>query len=203
MGRKLLFGLLLALCSAVPAAAQAIPDSVPADTIPRESNAPRSAFIKSLILPGWGQFSIGEPVRGTFWVAVQGSSYYMLVKTLGRLSEAKDRYGNYRAASRLAVLERMETDTVLRKALENDELAFDAEVHKDTLTAAALDLVESRTRHRQDWITYTLFFTMLDGLDAYVAAHLKDFPASITTEVDPERRVSLRVEVPITGRRYR
>lgn len=196
-----LLGLLFGLLLASPAAAQATPDSVLADTIPRESNAPRSAFIKSMILPGWGQFSNGSSVRGMVWVAVRGSSYYMLVKTLGRLQEAKDRHGAYRHTARLAVLDSMAVDTAFARRMQ-DPIAFDDEVLKDPNASASLDLVDSRRRHRQDWITYTIFFTMLDAVDAYVAAHLKDFPADVTTQPGLDGSMSVRVDVPV-GRRGR
>ena len=193
------FAVLLGCLSAAPAAAQAPPDSVLADTIPRESNAPRSAFIKSMILPGWGQFSNGTPVRGAVWVAVRGTSYYMLAKTLDRLGEAKDRHGAYRHTARLAVLDSMAVDTAFARRMQ-DPVSFDEEVLKDPNAAASLDLVESRRRHRQDWITYTIFFTMLDAVDAYVAAHLKDFPAEVTTRPGLDGGVSLRVDLPTGGR---
>lgn len=190
--------LLLALLLAGPAAAQVAPDSVLADIIPRESNAPRNAFIKSMVLPGWGQFSNGLPLRGTFWVAIRGSSYFMLVKTLGRLEEAKDRHGAYRYAAELIVRDSMARTPEFEQAMQ-DPFAFQQELLKYPNVSESLALVESRRRHRQDWITYTIFFTMLDAVDAYVAAHLKDFPADITTRPGLDGGVSLRFDVPLGG----
>lgn len=202
MVRELISGLCLALVLAAPAAAQTPADTLPADTIPRESNAPRNALIKSLLVPGLGQFSIGSPVRGALWVGVRGSSYYMLAKTLKKLGEAKDRETGYREVAAADLRAQMEEDTVLARQL-SDPLAFEERLAADSTVSAAHDLVESRTRHRQDWITYTIFFTFLDGLDAYVAAHLRDFPGEITTTPGLDGSVSLRVDMPVTGRRRR
>jgi hypothetical protein len=55
----------------------------------------------------------------------------------------------------------------------------------------------------QDWIAYTLFFTLASGVDAFVAAHLADFPADIETGRRPDGATELRISIPLPSRRQR
>lgn len=176
--------------------AQTPADTLPADTIPGENTAPRNAFIRALILPGWGHFYIGSPGRGAFYVATEGASWYMLVKTLKKLSEARDKQN---------VQVGLATDS-LRALMANDSLAnvrlADAEAFNTALgqhagVAHARGLVNSRTTQRQDWVTYTLFFTFASAVDAYVTAHLKGFPGEIAATPGMDGSLSLRVQLPL------
>jgi len=190
------FGLFLLLAG--PAAAQVSPDTLPRDSTPRENTAPRNAFIKSLLVPGWGHFSIGAPVRGVFYVALEGSSWYMLVKTLGKLSDAQDRERVVVKIAKDSLNVLMTVDSVARKRLA-DPLAYDAAVAADPDVAHMSGLVTARKQQRQDWITYTLFFTFLSAVDAYVTAHLSAFPANISATPTTDGGVSLRMDVPLPG----
>lgn len=51
--------------------------------------SPRDAFFRSLILPGWGQSSIGAPGRGAVYFALESGSLWMLYKSDQKLQEAK------------------------------------------------------------------------------------------------------------------
>lgn len=57
---------------AVPASAGS-PDSSSADSI-RENRTARGAMVRSLALPGWGQFYNGRPIKGSIIAAAQVSS---------------------------------------------------------------------------------------------------------------------------------
>ncbi len=61
-------------------------------------------------------------------------------------------------------------------------------------------LVDARRQQRQDWIAYTLFFTFLNGLDAYVAAHLTDFPGELDVGRRDDGSISIGIKV-AAGRR--
>jgi hypothetical protein len=81
-----------------------------------------------------------------------------------------------------------------------DSAAFASRVAGDSLLVDNRSLVDARRQQRQDWIAYTLFFTFLNGLDAYVAAHLTDFPG----ELDVGRRADGSISIGVTlaaGRR--
>jgi hypothetical protein len=186
---------LLVLASAAHAQdTRAVRDTAAAqDTIKRFS--PGKALMRSLLLPGWGQFSVGAWERGTFFVLAQGSSYYMLVRTNSRLNKAEDRLSARRQAARDSIIanHQVPADTA------NLELRVDS---VDNVISAN-SLVRSRERHMQDWITYTLFFTLASGVDAFVAAHLADFPADIATERRPGGATELRISVPLPSRRQK
>jgi hypothetical protein len=155
------------------------------------SFSPGKAFMRSLILPGWGQFSVGAHRRGAFFVVAQGSSYYMLARTHSRLSDAEDKLDVQRGLARDSILALEDVDTT------NLELRIDS---VDAVIARN-SLVRSRERQMQDWITYTIFFTLASGLDAFVAAHLADFPVQIGAEPPVNGAASVKFTVPLPSRR--
>lgn len=186
--KRFLLVLLLVSASAVPAIGQ---DTLGvADTTARRF-PPGKALMRSLILPGWGQFSVGAYTRGAFFAAAQGSSYYMLVRTDSRLDDAREKHRVQRALARDSILAMPDVDTA------NLELRIDS---VDAVIARR-SLVNSRKRHMQDWITYTLFFTLASGVDAFVAAHLADFPVEVGAEPQANGSVDVRFTVPLPSRR--
>jgi hypothetical protein len=92
--------LALGLLASRPAAAQdvAAPDTArplvvrgeaaAADTAAPGGITPRGAFLRSLVLPGWGQSELGAPVRGGVYFALEAGSLWMLYKSDRRLREA-------------------------------------------------------------------------------------------------------------------
>jgi hypothetical protein len=161
-----------------PLAAQNVPDSVPPvpDTVAAEPGpTPRGAFLRAVAFPAWGHVYIDEPVRGGVFFTLQSASYFMLFKTLARLAEAEHRRDVAAGIAADSLRRRMETDSALAELL-SDPLAFEEAVAGSERVEARQDLVDSRTRHRQDWFVYTATFTFASAVDAYVAAHLKGFP---------------------------
>lgn len=74
-----------------------VPDSAPRRRPPvtdstqqRYRISPRGAFFRSLVLPGWGQSSIGAPGRGAVYFALESGSLWMLYKADQKLDEAKE-----------------------------------------------------------------------------------------------------------------
>lgn len=63
-----------------------------ADTagLPHYRITPRKAFMRSLVLPGWGQSSIGAPGRGAVYFALESGSLWMFYKSNQKLQEAKE-----------------------------------------------------------------------------------------------------------------
>jgi len=96
---------LLAITAAAPAAAQVTPadsarpaardtaraDSAAVDTARAGRISPRGAFLRSLVLPGWGQSEIGAPERGIVYFALEAGSLWMVLKSQHRLNQAYDR----------------------------------------------------------------------------------------------------------------
>ena len=67
--------------------------AVVADTLTAEQRppiTPLGAFGRSLILPGWGQFEVGQPSRGAFYFTAEAVFLFMVLKSDARLSAAKD-----------------------------------------------------------------------------------------------------------------
>jgi len=62
--------------------------------------SPMGAFFRSLVLPGWGQASVGRPVRGAFYFTMEAGSLWMLLKTQAKLSAAERIGDEELAASR-------------------------------------------------------------------------------------------------------
>ena len=156
-----------------------------ADTIPDEGATPRGAFARALIVPGWGHFSIGANRRGAVFVALQGASWFMLVKTITKLGRANDNLDVFEGIATDSLITLMANDPAAAERL-SDSIAFAEAVAQHPLVADTRGLVGAREEQRQDWITYTLFFTMASAVDAYVAAYLRDFPvdASVTAQRD-------------------
>ena len=63
------------------------------DTIPADSTwriTPKGAFLRSLVLPGWGQSELGMPGRGGVYFALEAGSLWMLWKSGEKLQEARE-----------------------------------------------------------------------------------------------------------------
>ena len=91
--------------SVLPAEALPGQDSVPppADSVPTSASeapaavadslgppvSPMGAFLRSLILPGWGQATVNQPVRGAFYFTMEATSLWMLYKTQSKLAAAE------------------------------------------------------------------------------------------------------------------
>lgn len=106
--------LALALGLAAPAAAQdttlVAPDTtVPApvalleplagDTVPAGQIGPMGAFWRSFLLPGWGQAALGRRTAAGIFVAVEGATLAMTVKTMREVAYL-DRVGSARLESK-------------------------------------------------------------------------------------------------------
>jgi len=57
------------------------------DTVRRIS--PKGAFVRSLVLPGWGQSAVGSPGRGAVYFALETASLWMVYKSQRKLHFAR------------------------------------------------------------------------------------------------------------------
>lgn len=194
----------LVLCAAPPVRAQnpvLEPDTMlVADTIPDEPPSPRAAFIRAALVPGLGHVYLGEYTRGAVYFSIQSASWFMLVKTLHRLDEVEDRDELLTALADDSVRGAMWADPVLNKQLRADPDAYEAALLTYPGLQNARSLARARRQQRQDWVTYTLFFTFAAAVDAYVTAHLKEFPADITLRPAGGGGLEMRVHLPFGGR---
>ncbi|MDT8436997.1 MAG: hypothetical protein RRA92_09615 [Gemmatimonadota bacterium] len=51
--------------------------------------SPMGAFLRSVVLPGWGQVSVDQPGRGAFYFVMEAGSLYMLLKSQARLDAVR------------------------------------------------------------------------------------------------------------------
>ena len=102
--------------------------------------SPGNALWRSLLIPGWGQSRLNRKLAGGMFVAWEGVTLGMSLKTRREL-----RY--------------------LRR----------------TNSARA----EDKRQEHEDWLVLLAFNHLFSGLEAYVSAHLADFPGDLRLEVVP------------------
>ena len=133
------------------------------------------AFVRSLVIPGWGQAAAGSPGRGAFYFTVESVALWMILKSnqlLGTASDVLD-------MRRLGATERLMGDPMV------DPLDLPTLLEADLGVVSALELEEIRRQQREDWIAFAVFFLLLGGADAFVTTHLADFPEPLETVIRP------------------
>jgi hypothetical protein len=113
---------------------------VRSDTTKRQYISPANALWRSMLLPGWGQARLNRKLAGGIFVAWEGVTLGMTLKTRSELRYLR-RVGSVRG---------------------NDK----------------------RQEH-EDWIVLLAFNHLFAGLEAYVSAHLADFPGDLRFQAVP------------------
>jgi hypothetical protein len=131
--------------------------------------SPRGAFLRGLALPGWGHAKVGSYSRGGFYIAAQSATGFMLFKTQSRHSRVRNRLDLLESVERA----RLEAEGVTNPAAVEDALG------QNPLVADLRALEEVRNEQREDWIALGVFLVLLSGVDAYVSAHLSNFPVPV------------------------
>lgn len=167
-------------CTLVVAYSLTVPSSAFAqnDTASDSVSAPRrhnagGAFLRSVIIPGWGQAAVGSPNRGGFYFAVESMNLWMILKTSRTLKSARNSLSLRREQAKVRISNEGFADNVDIESL----------IDKDPGVQDAEELVESRSQQKEDWIALGIFFLVLGGADAFVAAHLADFPEPLETKI--------------------
>jgi len=174
-----------------PAPTPPTPDFVLGGPAERSPPSPRGAFLRSLVIPGWGHAAIGSYHRGAFYAAAESGIAYALVRTRLRLSEARDRVEL--------------REGVIRRSLAAEEVTDATEVANrlsaDPRLADARGLVSARESQQEDWLALGIFLMLLGGADAYVSTHLANFPDPIEVGLLPSASggVELAVRIPWRG----
>jgi hypothetical protein len=123
----------------------------PRDTATFRPISPLNAFWRSFLLPGWGQARLNRKLTGGIFVAWEGVTLGMSLKT-------------------------------------RHELAY----LRRTRSARA----ENKRREHEDWLVLLAFNHLFAGLEAYVGAHLADFPGDLRIRAAPGV-VGASVSVPL------
>jgi Family of unknown function (DUF5683) len=149
--------------------------------------SPGGAFLRSVLIPGWGQASVGAYHRAGFYFTVEAGSAWMLLKTRRTLDSATK------------ILGRVEADVTAQLVADGitdpQEIANVLDENEDV--ADARGLTEVRAQQREDWIAFGLFMLLISGADAFVASHLADFPDPLETgfRVTPDGAIEVGVSL--------
>lgn len=151
-----------------PPAAQAAPDSA-------SGPGPAGAFLRGVLVPGWGHTVSGATTRGAFYFGAESLAGWMLYKTARRLGTARQQ----------AELRERRVGEALAAQGISDAAELEAALEADEDVARARGLAAAREEQREDWIAVLIFTLLLSGLDAFVSAHLQDVPEPLTIEGAP------------------
>ncbi len=197
--RVVVQALVAALLLAGPVRAQEVTDSVPpldpvvvGDSVEAEDSAsarpsPGGAFLRGALIPGWGHAASGSLTRGAFFFGFEAAAGWMVFKTARRLRVAREQ---------VAVWEERVTAQLERQGITDpEEIESELESHEEV--ARLRGLVDSREEQREDWVAVAVFTLLMSGVDAFVSAHLQNFPEPLTVEGDPEGRIEVAVRVPV------
>lgn len=133
--------------------------------------SPGGAFLRSVLVPGWGQASSGSYGRAAFYFLAQAGNVWMAYKTDSLRGAARRRQ---------QMLEAAKTAELLRGGVEPG--AIEAQLATDERIEDIRLLVTARDEQMEDWVALVVFFVFFGGADAFVSAHLADFPAPLTVE---------------------
>lgn len=176
-----------------PASAQevtgeaAAPDSlVPPDSLTRRLS-PAGAFLRGALIPGWGHAASGSLTRGAFYFGIETAAGWMVFKTWRKLRVARNQ---------VALWEDRVTASLMSQGITEQE-EIDSRLEQHDEIARLRELADSRREQREDWAAVAIFFLLMSGVDAFVSAHLQDFPEPLTVEGDPGGTISLTIRVPV------
>ena len=162
----------------------------------RDAISPRGAFIRSLIIPGWGHAAVGAQGRGGFYFLAQSASLWMVAQSHGLRSAARE----------LRHLEASAADERLRGEGVTDPFERRQAVRADPRVVERQELVDTRAQQVEDWVALSVFLLLIISADAFVSAHLMEFPEPLGLEVQPlpgsgRVEVGLRLADPFFGMR--
>ena len=168
-----------------------VADSTLSPLLPTTASvSPGGAFLRAVLVPGWGHVSIGANARAGAYFAIESAVAYGIIRTRRRISEATSRANFRELLLREDLTTRGITDpNQIENALESDATLADLK-----------SLGESRSDQQEDLVAFGLFLLFLSGADAFVSAHLKDFPDPIAIEGGPTNdgrlEIGLKLRLP-------
>jgi hypothetical protein len=112
----------------------------PSDTLARRYISPMNALWRSMLVPGWGQARLNRKLAAGMFVAWEGVTLGMTLKTRHELEYLR-RTNSGRA--------------------------------------------EDKRQEHEDWLVLLAFNHLFAGLEAYISAHLADFPGDLGLQAVP------------------
>jgi hypothetical protein len=131
--------------------------------------SPRSALIRSLLVPGLGQFQLDRRKSAAIFVGAELGTILMSLKSKSDLDAAT-------AARRDTVLVPL-TDATGAPIID-PKTGLQTTGYKPR-DKNLVDRIHARRTHLEDWISGILFNHLFAGADAWVAANLADFNANV------------------------
>ncbi len=168
-----------------------VADSTLSSLLPTTASvSPGGAFLRAVLFTGWGHVSIGANARAGAYFAIESAVAYGIIRTRRRISEARSR-ANFRE---ILLRENLSTQGI------TDPTQIENALESDATLADLKNLRESRGEQQEDLVAFGLFLLFLSGADAFVSAHLKDFPDPIAIEGGPTNdgrlEIGLRLRLP-------
>ena len=168
-----------------------VADSTLSPLLPTTASvSPGGAFLRAVLVPGWGHVSIGANARAGAYFAIESAVAYGIIRTRRRISEA---------ASRANFREFLLREDLTTKGI-TDPNQIENALESDATLADLKSLGESRSDQQEDLVAFGLFLLFLSGADAFVSAHLKDFPDPIAIEGGPTNdgrlEIGLKLRLP-------
>ena len=168
-----------------------VADSTVSSLLPiAASVTPGGAFLRAVLVPGWGHVSIGANARAGVYFAIESAVAYGIIRTRRRISEV---------ASRMNFRETLLHEELVTQGI-TDPNQIESALKSDATLADLKSLGESRSDQQEDLVAFGLFLLFLSGADAFVSAHLKDFPDPIAIEGGPTNdgrlEIGLRLRLP-------
>ena len=102
------------------------------------------------------------------------------------------------ARDRRALREAVVTARLHAQGIEDPD-EVEAALAEDEELTDLRGLEEVRSEQREDWLALGIFFLFLGGADAFVSAHLADFPAPVEVDVQgtPTWRLEVSLSIPV------
>jgi hypothetical protein len=167
----------------------------PVELVPPPAVSPGGAFLRSVLVPGWGQAANGAYNRAGFYLVAQSGTVWMISQIRHRLGYARG----------VQDLRREDAEASLRaQGVTNpDSLRF--LVEEDEAVQDAQSLIDARQQQFEDWLALGIFMVLLSGVDAFVTAHLSGFPEPVELQADVlgSGAVELGISIPVGGGRRR
>ncbi len=144
--------------------------SIIADRGRARKKSPSGALLRSLALPGWGQFYTGHPVRGTITAIVETAFI------AGMVLKFRDRANLRRKLSRL-------------EAVNGPEWPVD-----DPERMGLNSRIKNAQHSGGNYLAYGATVLLMGMLDSYVSAHLYDFDRHFAVSGTGRTRLALQIE---------
>jgi len=134
--------------------------------------SPRSALIRSAIIPGWGQLYVKKPLKAAMYISLEAYHIYRLVEYNSIYQYVKD------------------TKESVGVVVWNSLSEAEKKEQVKTVTGYDLTLNTWRPREKRNKYAWWCFGIYIIGmLDAYVDAHLYNFPSdNIELAMDPQAK---------------